>query len=332
MPLHVLDHRTPEDIEQSSLTLTDRERTEVHALAEELRRAPAVGPVDDPRWLARVRQHSCRLPVRLLEALRTFRTEPGLGGTLLIGNLPVDAQTLPDTPSVPDSVERRATVPAATAMLIGQQLGDVFAFRNEKHGALVHNVVPVPALADSQSNAGSVELELHNENAFHPHRPDLIGLLCLRSDHEGTAGTSFSSIRRARVLLDDADLAVLRQPRFVTEAPPSFRSGDATVAHRVLNGSADDPDIQVDFNATRAVDDEAAAALGRLGDALTEVASKLVLRPGDMAFLDNRLVVHGRTEFTPRYDGKDRWLHRVYVHLDGRRSLSHRIGPGPVLA
>jgi L-asparagine oxygenase len=332
MPLLVSDHRLPEHIDQSSVTLTDRERAQVRTLAEELRQSSFGGQVDDPRWLTQARLHSCRLPVRLLESLRNFRTEPSPGGTLLIRNLPVGADALPDTPSVPDSVERSATVPASTAMLLGQQLGDVFSFRNEKHGALVHNVVPVPALADSQSNAGSVELELHNENAFHPHRPDLIGLLCLRSDHEGTAGTLFSSIRQARVLLDDADLAILREPRFVTEAPPSFCAGNATTAHGVLNGSSDDPDIQVDFNATRATDGEAAAALHRLGDALVEVASELVLRPGDMAFLDNRLVVHGRTRFTPRYDGNDRWIHRVYVHLDGRRSLSHRVGPGPVLA
>ncbi|MFF6985399.1 TauD/TfdA family dioxygenase [Streptomyces sp. NPDC010273] len=332
MPLNLLRHRTPEVVDRSRVTLTDQERTEVHALAAELRRHPAGGQVDDPRWLAQARLHSCRLPVRLLEALRDYRSEPGPDGTLLIRNLPIDAETLPDTPSEPDSVERGDTVPATTAMLIGQQLGDVFAFRDEKRGALVHNVVPVPALAASQSNGGSVELELHNENAFHPHRPDLIGLLCLRSDHEGTAGTLFSSIRKARVLLDDADLAILRSPRFVTEAPPSFRAGDATTAHRVLNGSLDDPDIQVDFNATRAIDGEAGTALRRLGDALAEVASELVLRPGDMAFLDNRLVVHGRTEFTPRYDGNDRWLHRVYVQLDGRAGLSHRIGPGPVLA
>ncbi|MFJ8976337.1 TauD/TfdA family dioxygenase [Streptomyces sp. NPDC102282] len=332
MPISLLSHRISEDIDRPSVTLTDRERTEVRALAEELHRSPAAGQVDDPRWLTQARRQSCRLPVRLLEALRDFRSAPGPGGYLLVGNLPVDAETLPDTPSVPDSVERRATVAASTAMLLGQQLGDVFAFRNEKHGALVHNVVPVPALAASQSNGGSVELELHNENAFHPYRPDLIGLLCLRSDHEGTAGTLFSSIRRARVLLRDSDVAILRRPRFVTEAPPSFGAGDAPTAHCVLNGSFDDPDIQVDFNATRALDAEAGAALRRLGAALAAVASELVLRPGDMAFLDNRLVVHGRTEFLPRYDGNDRWLHRVYVHLDGRPSLSHRIGPGPVLA
>jgi L-asparagine oxygenase len=35
--------------------------------------------------------------------------------------------------------------------------------------------------------------------------------------------------------------------------------------------------------------------------------------------------------FTPRYDGADRWLHRVFVHLDGRRSRPHRPGNGSVL-
>ena len=331
-PVSASDHRISEYADQSALTLTGPERAQVHSLAEELRRSPVGGKVDDPRWLAQARRLSCRLPVRLLESLRGLRTEPGPAGILLIRNLPVGSDGLPDTPSVPHSVEREATVAAATAMLLGQQLGDVFAFRSEKDGALVHNVVPVPALADSQSNGGSVELELHNENAFHPHRPDLIGLLRLRSDHEGTAGTLLSSIRKARVLLDDADLAILRQPRFVTQAPPSFRADDAPVAHSVLTGSLDDPDIQVDFNATRAADGEAAAALRRCNDALLQVASELFLCPGDMAFLDNRLVVHGRTEFAPRYDGKDRWLHRVYLHLDGRRSLSHRVGPGSVLA
>lgn len=250
----------------------------------------------------------------------------------MIGNLPIGAETLPGTPLVPDSVEREATVPAAVAMLLAQQLGDVFGFRDEKNGAVVHNVVPLPAQAGSQSNAGSVELELHTENAFHPHRPDHVGLLCLRGDHDGKAGTLVSSIRKALALLDDADTTLLWEPRFVTRSPPSFRAGGAPSAHGVLSGLSDDPNLRVDFNATRATDDAAAGALRRLGEALMGVSSTLILRPGEMVFLDNRLVVHGRTEFTPRYDGGDRWLHRLYVQLDCRRSLSHRVGPGPVLA
>jgi len=46
---------------------------------------------------------------------------------------------------------------------------------------------------------------------------------------------------------------------------------------------------------------------------------RVVLRPGDVAFLDNYRVVHGREPFTPRYDGHDRWLKRVNLIRDIRR-------------
>lgn len=310
--------------------LTEGERSEVQILATKL---GAVSPalLDDPGWLDEARRLSCRLPVRQLELLRRLRQDAGPAGAAIIAGLPVDVGALPDTPSVRDSVERVAKLPAVVAMLFGQQLGEVFAFREEKQGALVQNVVPVRALARSQSNAGSVSLELHSENAFHLHRPDFIGLICLRSDHEERAATLVSSIRNALPLLDSADVEILGSPRFVTEAPPSFGCRDVAPPHAVLSGPAYDPGIQVDLNATTALDNAARGALERLGAALAEASSLLMLKSGEMVFIDNRLVVHGRTYFEPRYDGRDRWLHRIYVQLDSRRSLTHRDGPVPVL-
>jgi L-asparagine oxygenase len=101
--------------------------------------------------------------------------------------------------------------------------------------------------------------------------------------------------------------------------------------HAVLSGSADDPDLIVDFNATTAVDDEARQALLALRDQLAAAAQSFVLRPGDLAVLDNRIAVHGRSEFLPRYDGRDRWLHRSFIHLDNRRSLAARPAEGQVI-
>jgi L-asparagine oxygenase len=316
--------------ESPSLELTNGERFTLEALVRRLAEtAPSL--VDDTYWLMHARLASCCLPFRVLEAIRTFRHDAGVDGMLTISNLPIAPESLPPTPSVPDSVEPAATVPAAIAVLLGQQLGEVIAYRDEKRGALVQNIVPVPALERSQSNGGSVPLQLHTENAFHPNRPDYVGLLCLRPAREGV-GTHVASIRRALALLDGGDLAVLQQARFQTAAPPSFGSADRSGPHPVLNGGADDPDIRVDFHATSALDEAAAAALSRLREALMEVRVDLVLRSGDMVFLDNRLVVHGRSAFAPRYDGGDRWLHRVFVHLDNRRSRPLRAGNGSVLA
>jgi len=314
----------------AGMELTLEEQAGVRTLVERLGRT-APGLVDDAAWQAQARAASCQLPPRLLAALRSYRSDPGLDGTLTIVNLPITADPLPPTPNVPDSVERAATAPASVAMLLGQQLGEVIAYRDEKHGALVQNVVPVPKLASSQSNGGSVPLELHTENAFHPNRPDYVGLLCLRGAQEDRVGTRVAAVRRALPLLDEVDRTILHEARFITAAPPSFVSADRSEPHPVLRGCVDDPDICVDFHATSALDAAAARALSQLREALTEVECELVLQPGDMVFVDNRLVVHGRIAFWPRYDGTDRWLHRIFVHLDNRRSRPRRADNGAVL-
>jgi L-asparagine oxygenase len=323
--------RPPRLARDQRLHLTQEERTAVRQLAECLVATPPA-LLDDLTWVTRVRQASCRLPVRLTEAIRNFRHDPGPTGTLVLTGLPVAEHELPETPTVRESVERVPAVPAVVAMLIGLQLGEVIAYREEKTGALVQNVVPVPGLLDTQSNAGSVPLELHIENAFHPQRPDYVGLLCLRNDHAKQAGTLVACIRQALPLLAETDRKILHEPRFLTAPPPSFRSGDRTQPHAVLQGSLTDPNICVDFNATSALDEEAQEVMLRLRQAVTEVATSLVLQSGSMALIDNRLVLHGRTEFVPRFDGRDRWLHRVYVHLDNRRSRAYRDDDGAVLA
>lgn len=318
---HADDHR---------LRLSAAERSELGPLAERLVWGPP-RRLDDPAWLEQARQLSCRLPERLLTAVRRYRHDSGRAGTLFVANLPIEESTLAATPAVLGSMEKFASVPAALAMLLGLQLGEVVAYREEKAGALVQNVVPVPGQEASQSNAGSQPLRFHVENAFHPHRPDYVGLMCLRNDHAKQAGTLVSSIRSALPLLSEEDRKVLFDRRFVTAPPPSFRSGPATLPHPVLEGSPDDPDIRVDFNATESLDEEAGGALDRLLGALQEVSSSLVLQTGEMTFLDNRIVLHGRSQFIPRYDGRDRWLQRVYVQLDNRRSRINRVDNGPVL-
>lgn len=311
------------------LELTDAECGEVRTLAEEMGRTSPAAP-DDLAWVAQARRLSCRLPLRMREEIRRFRHDPGAAGALSLANLPVDEGALPATPGVRDSSERAATVPAAAAMLIGLQLGEVIAWQDEKFGALVQNIVPVRGMEETQGNAGSVPLEFHTENAFHPNRPDYVGLICLRSDHAKEAGTLVASIREGLALINEADREVLYEPRFVTAPPPSFRFGQAAT-HPVLDGDPEDPNIRVDFNATSPLDDTAKHVLERLRDTMNTVAKSLVLGPGQMVFVDNRVIVHGRTHFQPRFDGRDRWLHRVYVHLDNRRSRVHRVDNGAVL-
>ncbi|MEU7559135.1 TauD/TfdA family dioxygenase [Streptomyces eurythermus] len=317
--------------EDHVFTLTEAERERTGAVAGAL---AEVEPrlVDDRSWLDACREMSEELPERLRRRLRAFRHDPRADGMLLVRNLP-SAPALAPTPTVQESVERAATPAAGTIALVSSQLGEVIAYRDEKSGALVQNVVPVAGREEQQSNAGSVPLELHVENAFHPYRPDMVALLCLRPDHDGGAGLRVASIRRAVALLPHDVRKVLGEERFRTEVPPSFGGpGGQAPPHPVLYGDFDDPDVRVDFHATHPEDGQAAEAMTVLRAALDTVTRAVYLRPGDLAIVDNRVTLHGRTHFTPRYDGEDRWLHRTFIHLDHRRSRALRADNGQVLS
>lgn len=320
-------------VHPAPFTLADSDAEQLLRVARNLR---AAGPeVDDTRWVGRVREAFEDAPASFRKVIRAFRRHTGPAGVLLLRGLPVQDDTgrLGRTPGVEGSVQRTPTLSAAVLLLAAGGLGDPAGFRQEKSGALVHDVVPVPGREEFQGNAGSVPLSWHIENAFHPHRPDFVMLSCLRPDHDGVAALRTACIRAALPVLDDATRAALARPEFSTAAPPSFGDTDgAGDAHPVLSGAEDDPDLRVDLAATRPLTGPAKAALAELEAALDRVGIASRLSPGDLAVVDNRTTVHGRSAFRPRYDGADRWLQRTYVLADIRRSRRFRPSDGYVIA
>ncbi|QUQ64547.1 TauD/TfdA family dioxygenase [Kutzneria sp. CA-103260] len=295
----------------------------------------AGGRVDDPAWQAEAGRRSHDLPVSLRRALAGFRRDPGLSGVFLLSGLPVDELSLPATPAVSGSVQRVASVPSAMQALVTHLLGYPVAFRPEKTGALVQDVVPVPGSEEFQGNEGSVLLALHTENAFHDHRPDYVLLLCLRADHDRVASLRTASVRQALAVLAEDVCEALRRNDFITEPPPSFASGPRAVEplrHAVLSGAPEDPDLVVDFAATTSCSARGTEAMGELQRCLAGQALAHRLVPGDLAIVDNRVTVHGRSAFTPRYDGQDRWLQRTFAVQNLRRSRGYRPDDGYVLA
>nr|WP_189827922.1 TauD/TfdA family dioxygenase [Streptomyces finlayi] len=321
------------DTAAPDLVLTPAETAAVEGVAARLGDRPEGALVDDPAWVASARDRWEELPVGLRRTLRRFRRDPGPGGALLVRGLPIGGPALGGTPLAEGSVQRTAAIPAALLVLAACGLGDPAAFRPEKTGALVQDVVPVPGREEFQGNAGSVLLTFHNENAFHPHRPDFVMLLCLRADPDGVAGLRTSCVREVLPLLDPDTRAVLHLPEFRTAPPPSFGAAEGPAEpHPVLTGAFEDPDLRVDMAATEPLTERAAAALAALGNLFERTARTIRLEPGDLAVVDNRITVHGRTAFSPRFDGTDRWLQRTFVLADLRRSRAHREGDGYVLA
>jgi len=292
----------------------------------------ASGDIDDGKWVDAARSGWEDVPAALRRTIHDFRRHSGPDGHLLLRGLPVPVDELPETPSVSGSVQLEASVPAGLLVTMACGLGEPFAFLAEKSGALVQDVVPVPGNESFQGNEGSVKLTFHNENAFHEHRPDYVLLLCLRQDHEGVAGLRTACIRSVLPYLDPVTLRALFAEEFVTSPPPSFgTAGCSTRPHPVLSGASDDPDLRVDFAATQPLTAHAASALRRLEELFELTAATVLLRPGDMAIVDNRVAVHGRTAFQPHYDGRDRWLQRTFVSVDLRRCRALRPDDGHVL-
>lgn len=324
-----------EDVEdRTGLPVHGLAEGEAARVAEAARSLAAVagGLVDDPGWVAAARDRWQELPAPLRKAVAAFRRDPGPDGLLMIRGFPVEPPALPATPAVSGSAQRDTTPGAAALLMVACGLGDPGAFAAEKSGLLVQDVVPVRGHERFQGNLGSVELTFHSENAFHDQRPDFVLLLCLRPDHERIAGLRVACVRTMLDLLSEPTRTALFREEFVTAAPPSFGRVAQEAKHAVLCGAPDDPDIRVDFAATRALTDDARLALEELDRVVGRTARTVVLLPGDMVIVDNRVALHGRTAFRPRYDGADRWLQRSFAFADLRRSRHLRDGDGYVMA
>jgi L-asparagine oxygenase len=311
---------------QLSADESERLRTLSWQLASDLRNAD----LDSQSVLKAVELEGRHLPRRIAESLIEFRRNGNEYGTLVLKNLPLDH----DLGATPErgtlQAWQGAPISTMAQLLVMSWLGDVIAYSDEKDGALLQDIVPRPGAESRQENSGSVFLEMHTEDGFHPYKPDHLSLLCLQPDHDRVAYTLSASIARALPRLSSACIDVLREPLYRIQYASSFGvTGEQhyCAALPVLTGPVHQPELCVDFHAMEGLSEDAAWALNQLREAMTAVLAGAVLEPGDLIIVDNRAAVHARTDFTPRYDGRDRWLRRCFTVADLSRSRAARV-PG----
>jgi hypothetical protein len=94
----------------------------------------------------------------------------------------------------------------------------------------------------------------------------------------------------------------------------------------VLFGDRKAPYLRLDpfFMETAAEDSMAWRALAAVVASIGASMQEVVLEAGDILMIDNYKVVHGRQPFKANYDGRDRWLKRINVTRDLRKSRAHR--------
>ncbi|HEX3957273.1 MAG TPA: DUF4350 domain-containing protein [Trebonia sp.] len=271
------------------------------------------------------------LPECIKRAVMTFRDQSNDVGALLISGLPPDP-VLPPTPDAPARVPDRDThFSEFWLAMFCSPLGDQAGYAQEGGGALFQNVVPTRANASLLSSESSlVPLGLHTEIAFHPALPDYLLLYCLRPAPLNEAATLVAGVRGMLQTLPPGDRASLFRRAYLTgidfsySSPNGFQGNGPLVS--VLHGNPFDPMLRLDPDLMLATDPEAQGALTEIALAAQSCVCTVNLDVADLLLIDNRRAVHGRSAFTARYDGCDRWLQRSFVLRDLGRFAAHRAG------
>jgi agmatinase len=304
------------------------------ALTELRATLPAVPRADLPAFLAAAATAADRLPAGVVGQLDDFRARGNESGYLLLRGLPWDEGELPPTPaSTPAPADRPLLAMEAWLTLVGRRLGFPTGYRELREGTVLQDVYPSPNAHYLSSETSETLLEFHTEMAYHRRQPHYVMLACSRADHEGRAATLVASIRRAFPLLaDDVRQYLLARP-MPCRVDMAFRGDDPehgpVTSVQVLSGDPDDPMLGYDRELLTPDTDEGKRGFAELTKALDSVTEEVRLHPGDLLIVDNYRTTHARTPFTPRWDGRDRWLHRMYVRVPDRVQIP--LHPGEVV-
>jgi Fe(II)/alpha-ketoglutarate-dependent arginine beta-hydroxylase len=297
---------------------------------------------EDPEFLVEASLLAHEMPRRLRAVLNRFRLCEPDPAVLVLSGFPVDQGKSGPTPGhwrTSRGLRSPVLEEEILFILAGSLLGDCIGWSTQQGGRILHDVLPIRGMEQEQISTGSEQpISWHTEDAFHPLRGDYVGLLCLRNDER--VPTTFASLHR--VCLDDEQWRLLFEPHFTIEPDLSHRPETEGTGQRpdgvpaasdprrrektsVLSGDPRSPYIRIDpYFMPPAEDERAQQALEALIRAIDGKLQEVILAPGDLCFIDNFKCVHGRRAFKARYDGRDRWLKRVNISRDLRKSRAER--------
>lgn len=290
-------------------------------------------PSSDPELFCRqVKRQVDLFPYELHSAMDNFAQYGSSTGYLLVKTKLVESG-LGATPPDNKSHVGETTVLAKIQALLVSTLGELVAYEAEGDGRLFQDIVPTRAMADKQTSMGSTaELEIHTEQAFSQLRPDYLSLACLRGDV--CARTYALPVGVLVRSLTGDELEMARGAHWTCGVDLSFKlndlpffSGDVRGPMPILYGKVD-PCLVFDQDLMKGDSEESQALLQKIVGVYYKERFTHVFAPGEIMIVDNRRAVHGRSGYTPKYDGLDRFLVRCFGVRDLGASSYARMGLG----
>ena len=257
-----------------------------------------------------------------------------------------DAALLVDTPvvffPVPDTDGTMAGQAAALALHGLLQLETV-SYGSENEGNLFVNLVAMPgtgAFAEKskrsmRGHTDAVSFPIRGDDDPEDRRiapsPDFVTLVGLRN-RKGVP-TTLMQLEDVLPLLSPDDIEELKKPQYAIRAQRTFRQGTRQILgaeHLVVDASVlkdTGAGIVVRYshsNVTPLTEGGAAErASNHLEAACNRAARPVVVLPGDILLVNNRLALHGRGEVGGDVGGQSRWLLRTYG-LDTSGLMPHK--------
>ena len=298
--------------------LSSEEAKMLYQLAFSINASPSLYP---ELFIHEVKYLSNFIPTRIKKLLKTFSNEGT--GYILIRKIPTADK--PSTPSDNTHHFGEKTTMAKIQALFNQNLGEMVAYEAEGHGRLFQDMVPNPQLSQTQTSLSSnVELEIHTEQAFSNLKPDYLSLACLRGDPN--AKTYVFHKNTLLENLTEEKIEMLYKPLWKIGVDMSFKMnkyieflegnirGPLPILDKETGAFVFDQDLM------SGITEEAENLKKEIIEIYRIKKSEIVLAEGDIVILDNQCVVHGRSPFTPKYDGSDRFIVRSFIMKDYRKS------------
>lgn len=242
---------------------------------------------------------------------------------------------LPNTPEwftpVPDcagSVAGRAAVLAVHGFLQKETV----SYGSENDGALFVNLVPIPgeggfAVKSKDSMRGhtdAVSFPFNGDFDANDPRiapsPDLVTLVSLRNPN--AVQTTVMALKDVLDLLSPGDIAELKKNQYSIGAQKTFILGmeeilgevHTAIDEPVLKDAPPGTVVRYSHSTVEPTEPGGAAqtASDNLEAACNQVAISVIIEPGDVLVVSNRLCLHGRGVVGMEVGGEARWLLRTY--------------------
>lgn len=293
--------------------------------------------------LARPRELGCEL-LPLIERELDNRNCSCAEVTAFAWNNPlVKLEAVFEPPELPETPTDFRPVPGAEGTVLAQITAiaclttinsKAVSYRSENEGDLFVNLVVFPPDGGAFAEKSAGKMSGHTDGVSFPLRglsdpendriapsPDFVCLSALRNPNQ--VPTMVMPLEKLMERLSKEHIDELQKPQFIIGSQLTFREG----MKRILGDELMVDDAQLLFamngswwirfshSSTLIADTDkksAQEAMDALKNACADCAIPVPLAPGDIALVNNRIALHGRSEVGDEYGGQTRWLLRTY--------------------